>query len=210
MIPPGIQRYVAMGDSLSEGFSDWGRADRSIGFASILAGLLREQAPELEWTNLGRAGARTADLLHGQLPRALQLAPDFVTVVVGANDVPGTPEQQFQHDYNNLLEQLRAGIGGTIVVANLPDFAHLLPAQFASYQLRVRARVQSFNRIIAEAAVAHDTLLVDLHTSSEAEDPRNLSGDGVHPNARGYRAMARAFVETLNYAGFALPLPPLD
>lgn len=43
-----IRCYVALGDSLSEGYSGWGRADRSIGFASVLARLLRGQMPEFE------------------------------------------------------------------------------------------------------------------------------------------------------------------
>ena len=47
MTPPIIRRYVALGDSLSEGFSDWSQADRSIGFAYLLAGQLRAKSPEL-------------------------------------------------------------------------------------------------------------------------------------------------------------------
>ena len=210
MTPPIIRRYVALGDSLSEGFSDWSQADRSIGFAYLLAGQLRAKSPELDFVNLGSGGARTADVLRSQLPRAITAAPDFVTLVVGANDVPGTPIEQFRRDYSELVRRLRTGIACLIAIANLPDFAHLLPAPYATYRTMLHERVHTFNRIIADAAAAHGALLVDLHSSREVEDPRNVSRDGFHPSARGYRAMAHVFVETLNTAGFDLTLPPLD
>jgi lysophospholipase L1-like esterase len=205
-----IRRYAALGDSLSEGFSDWGRVDRSIGFTYILAGLLREKRPELEWTNLGVSGARAADVLRGQVDRALAFEPDLITLVVGANDVPVTPPEEFRRVYGELLSRLRRGTSGILAVANLPDFFHLLPPQFAAYRGALEQRTHDYNRIIAESAAAQGALLVDLFSSHEAQDPRNLSGDGLHPNARGYRIMARIFAETLNQAGFELALPEID
>ena len=205
-----VRHYVAMGDSLSEGFSDWGRGDPTIGFAYVLAGLLRATTPQMEWTNLGTSGARTADVLRVQLPQAIRLQPDLVTLVVGANDAPMTAAVDFRRTYGELISRLRSEVGGRIVVATLPDFAHLLPNQYDAFRGGLRDRVHVFNQIIAQTATAHGAHLVDLHTGNEAEDPLNLSGDGFHPNARGYRAIARAFVETLNREGFDLRLPELD
>ena len=210
MATPTIRRYVALGDSLSEGYSDWGRAERSIGFANLLAGLLREQSPDLAFTNLGRSGARAADVLRDQVEPAIALAPDLATLVVGANDITGTLPEQFRRDYSAAVGRLRGGVQGIVVVANIPDFVHLLPTQYASYRAAIRNRSDEFNRAIADTAAAYGALLADLAGSREAEDPRNLSGDGVHPNARGYRAMARVFAETLNTAGLSLPSIELD
>ncbi len=210
MLPKMTRHYVAMGDSLSEGFSDWGQGDRSIGFAYILAGLLRTAAPDMEWTNLGTSGARTADVLRVQLPQAVRLKPDLITLIAGANDVTVTAPEEFRRSYAELVGRLSSDVGGIIAIATLPDFAHLLPQQYASFRGGLSDRVHTFNRIIGETAGRHGVLLVDLHTSRESEDPRNLSTDGFHPNARGYRAMARAFAERLNQEGFDLSLPELD
>ena len=97
-----------------------------------------------------------------------------------------------------------------IAIANIPDFAHLLPPQYVTYRVAIGNRTREFNRVIADTAAAYGGLLVDLAASREVEDLRNLSGDGIHPNARGYRAMARIFAETLNGVGFELRLPVLD
>lgn len=210
MAQPFIGRYVALGDSLSEGIGDVVQAGRERGFAGLLAGLLRQESPELTFTNLGVGGARTADVLHRQLDRALALQPDLVTLVVGANDVPSTALGQFERDYHALVSRLRGGVSGVIAIATIPNFAHLLPPHFASYRNAMVARVDGFNRIIAQAAATNNALLADLQHGNAAEDPRNLSSDGVHPNARGYRAMAARFAETLNQAGFTLPVPPIE
>lgn len=204
-----IKSYVALGDSLSEGISEWGRGEPNIGFAHVLASLLGTDEPNLRFTNLGVGGARTADVLRGQLPRVAALAPDLTTLAVGANDIPGTAFEQFRQDYHTLLQGLQSSSGGTIVVATIPNFAHLLPPQYATYRTAIQERVTAFNSTILEAAEANQALVVDLQDRPEVQDPRNVSSDGVHPNARGYRIMAHAFVETLNAAGFALPLPTL-
>ena len=204
-----FKNYVALGDSLAQGISDWGRGPANIGFADVLANLLRTNEPGLRFTNLGVGGARVADVFRSQLPQVAALAPDFVTLAVGANDIQGTALGLFAQDYQQLLAGLRANQCSTIVAATVPNFAHLLPPQFATYREAVQERVRAFNRIIVDTAAAHDAYVVDLQDRPEVQDPRNVSGDGVHPNARGYRIMARAFAETLNAAGFTLPLPTI-
>ena len=210
MTPKLIERYVALGDSLTEGVSDWRAADPNISFVAVLAEQLRHAAPRLTVTNLGVGGARTADVLNRQVPTALNLSPDLVTLVVGANDVPSTPAAQFQRTYTEVIARLREGVAGTIVIANLPDFTHLLPPQYAAYSTQLTQRITSFNQIIAATAAAHNILLVDLHSDAAPHDPLNVSGDGLHPTARGYRAMARAFAQTLNATGYNVPLPSID
>lgn len=104
MTAPSIQHYVALGDSLSEGISDWGRGNRALGFATVLATAVRTASPEVRFTNLGMGGARVADVLRQQLEPAIKLQPDLVTLVVGANDLPATPMADFQRDYNQWLK----------------------------------------------------------------------------------------------------------
>ena len=74
---------VAMGDSITVGMGDpapEGRGWR--GFAALLADTL----PEPNLHNLAFLGAQTADVERVQLPAALDLKPDVVTIVVGIND----------------------------------------------------------------------------------------------------------------------------
>src|SRR2546429_4978464 len=58
----------------------------SAGFPGRVARLLRAANPALEYRNLAVAGARTPEVVAGQLEPALELEPDVVTLVCGGND----------------------------------------------------------------------------------------------------------------------------
>lgn len=193
-----ITRYVAIGDSLTEGIWDWGQGDRRAGFAHVLADQLRAQGSELQFHNLGVGGARTSDVMRTQAGRAVELRPDLLTLVVGANDVPTTTVLQFRRDFAGLIERIKTGMDGVVVAANLPDVSNLLPAQYASYRSALVGKITEFNAIIAETLRAHEIPIVDLYNSPGSADRRNISSDGLHPNPRGYRLMAAAFADVLN------------
>ncbi|MGW5639452.1 SGNH/GDSL hydrolase family protein, partial [Streptomyces sp. NPDC003832] len=76
-------RFVALGDSLSEGVGD-PVGDAWRGWAALLAGGLADGP--VAFTNLAVSGAQTRDVLERQLPAALALRPDVVSVLVGVND----------------------------------------------------------------------------------------------------------------------------
>ncbi len=198
MRPPTIIRFVAIGDSLTEGIWDWGQGDRHAGFAYLLADQLRQQEPGLEFHNLGAGGARTADVLQQQVSQAIQLKPDILTVLVGANDVPVTPEPLFRQQYDQMIERINGKVTGLVLVGNIPNAAQLLPEQWASYQSLLAARVQVMNTIIMQATQRHGIPLVDLYSHPATADLRNVSKDGLHPNPQGYRHLAQAFADVLN------------
>lgn len=83
-------RFVALGDSLTEGVGDpVGEAWR--GWAALLAHGLSDgpcDGPDasVEFTNLAVSGAQTRDVLERQTPAALAVRPDVVSVVIGVND----------------------------------------------------------------------------------------------------------------------------
>ncbi len=79
-------RFVALGDSLTEGVGDpVGEGWR--GWAALLVdGLSDGPDTSVEFTNLAVSGAQTRDVLERQTPAALALGPDVVSVVIGVND----------------------------------------------------------------------------------------------------------------------------
>ncbi len=78
-----VLSFAALGDSFTAGTgcppgSSW--ADR-------LAASLRRRNGGLAYRNLAREGATSADVQREQLPAALEIEPDLVSVICGANDV---------------------------------------------------------------------------------------------------------------------------
>src|SRR6188472_1852742 len=80
-------RYVAVGDSLSEGLGDPLPGGGLRGWTVLLADHLRQSSPDMSFTNLAVRGYRARDAIQRELPEAIALHPDLVTVFIGGNDV---------------------------------------------------------------------------------------------------------------------------
>ena len=86
-------RYVAIGDSFTEGMSDPDpqHEDRFRGWADLLAAQLAVQAnaagAPFAYANLAVRGRKLDDVVGAQLQAALDLKPDLVSVVGGGNDI---------------------------------------------------------------------------------------------------------------------------
>ncbi len=108
----GYSRYVAIGDSQTEGLWDGDDTVGLRGFADRLAEIVDTHYPGLTYANLAVRGRRIRDLLDDQLPQALAMDPDLVTVCIGMNDVtrPGPHFDRALAELDDLHAQL-AGIG---------------------------------------------------------------------------------------------------
>jgi lysophospholipase L1-like esterase len=194
--PMGWSRYVAVGDSLSEGLGDPLPGGGLRGWAALFAGRLRQIEPELEFTNLAVRGHRSRDAIRRQLPAALALQPDLVTVFIGANDVLLTvrfDRGRFADELDRLVAPL-ARPGVTVVLSTLPDLtarAPLLPP----VRGQVRRRVETVNEVIRDAADRYDTLLLDAWFDPRTRRHAFWSFDRIHPSAEGHRLIAASVAE---------------
>ncbi|MEI8084123.1 MAG: SGNH/GDSL hydrolase family protein, partial [Actinomycetes bacterium] len=80
-------RYVALGDSFTEGLDDPAPDGRHHGWADRLANSLAERTPGLEYANLAIRGRKLPQIIDEQVPAALAMRPDLVSLGGGVNDV---------------------------------------------------------------------------------------------------------------------------
>ena len=80
-------RYVALGDSQTEGVGDGDDIEGLRGWADRLAEHLAIDNPDLQYANLAVRGRRAGEVRSEQLGPALALRPDVATVVAGVNDL---------------------------------------------------------------------------------------------------------------------------
>lgn len=87
-------RYVAIGDSFTEGIGDPEPASPGghRGWADRVAEVLASQAPDFAYANLAVRGRLLQQILDEQVDAALDLHPDLITISAGGNDIirPGT------------------------------------------------------------------------------------------------------------------------
>ena len=145
------------------------------------------------FVNLGVPGATVTDALQREVPEAVALHPDLVTVWLNVNDIiAGVPPQTYETELQKLLARLR---GARILVANVPSLA-AVPRFFGATD--IGALVAAYNAAIARASRAAGATVVDLRPLANQLDREGktaslLSSDGLHPNTAGYAEIARVF-----------------
>lgn len=194
MTGPAYSRYVALGDSQTEGLWDGADGSGLRGFADRLAERLDDLKPGLLYANLAVRSRRIRDVLDDQLPRAIDMRPDLITSCIGMNDVtrPGRTFASALADIDLLHDRL-ARSGATIVTTTFPDVAKILPVgRFLG------TRVVQINAVIRAAAKRHGFRLVDLYDAESISDPRVWSQDRIHGSPHGHALFAEAAAEALN------------
>jgi lysophospholipase L1-like esterase len=193
----GYHRYVALGDSQTEGLWDGDDSSGLHGFADRLAVMLDTLHPGLTYANLAVRGRRIRDVLDDQLPAALAMEPDLITSCIGMNDVtrPGRSFDRALAELDRLHDGL-AESGATVVTTTFPDLARILPVGRL-----IAGRVVEINDVIRSACSRHGFRLVDLYGAASMTDPDTWSTDRVHGSPRGHALFAAAAAEALGLPG---------
>lgn len=187
--------YLALGASDATGV---GALPLTEGYVYLIARELDRQMPGVFLVNLGVPGARI-DLIKEQVRVAKQLGTkaDLVTLWTGANDlVNGDDPKQFQERLRALLRMVKEAISRSIVVGNLPDLTQLPRFRTSPSPTVTTARIDAFNRVIAEETRSVGGSLVDLH-ASPVRDDLVFDVDGFHPNNAGHREIAKQFLQVI-------------
>lgn len=205
----GYLRYVAVGDSQTEGLNDGDEKAGYRGWADRLAELLAAQEPQFRYANLAVRGRLARQVHAEQTGVALAMEPDLVTVMAGMNDLvrPGFDAPAVAADLEAMLAAF-AGSGARVVTFTFPDVARIAPLV-----RHLRPRVLDFNERIRAAAHRHGVLLVDTFPHPVSTDPRLWSSDRIHAAPLGHARIAAAVAEALAVPGgdgsWTDPLPPL-
>ena len=178
--------YVAIGDSAAQGIGA-SRPGRSyVGF--VAAHIRSISSKEVRVVNLGISGATVGIAIAKELPALAKLQPDIVTVSIGANDMPTFEPSRFAAQ----LDELFAALPTHAIVADLPTF-YFLPAE---------KKVRIANALLRDAAASHGLTVVPLHEAMRRQGlwgvTTQFAGDLFHPNDRGYRVWASAFLPAVS------------
>ncbi|KQM83897.1 glycosyltransferase [Agromyces sp. Leaf222] len=188
-VPPRWLRYVAVGDSLSEGLCDTSRmaAGEFRGWADRLAMLLALASPagdRVSYANLAVRSRKVDDVVESQLPQATALGADLVSVLIGANDLVGA--RPAVHALADRLAASVAAVRGTgvdvlLVTPFMPQrpASRLYEARFAAFADRV-------------VGIGHDTgaIVLDVAALPTLTVRGMWAEDRVHLNSAGHRALA--------------------
>ena len=152
--------FVALGDSFTEGLDDLRPDGTYRGWADLVAAELAAGDDGFRYANLAVRGRRLRQIPEEQLPPALAMRPDLVTLAGGGNDIIGfrCDVPPLTRSIHEVLEQL-ARHGATVVV-------------FTGFDPRGRLPV---GPALAARAAAYNASLVDA-SASEVGAPSSTCG----------------------------------
>ena len=186
------QRYVAMGDSFTEGLNDPGPDGRFRGWADRLADILARDQPEFRYANLAVRGKTLREVIAEQYPYALASHPDLVTFCAGGNDIlrPTADPDALAAVVEHAVAELR-GTGADVVIFTGFD------TRSTPVLRRVRGRIATYNGHLRAIAERHGARVVDLWGMTVLQDGRAWSDDRLHLSPAGHKRVALRTAETL-------------
>lgn len=202
------RRYVALGDSQSEGVGDGDDTIGLRGFADRFAEHLAAAHPGLQYANLAVRGRLAGQVHAEQLAPALALRPDLVTVVAGVNDLlrPRFDAARVAGHLEDMFAAFTAA-GSHVVTVTVPDLGEIAPLARP-----LGSRITVLNDRIRAAAARHGVTVAEIAAQPVATDPRLWSTDRLHVSPLGHARIAAALAEAVGLPGsddsWTLPLPP--
>ena len=203
--PHPWRRYVAIGDSFTEGIGDPEPASPGghRGWADRVAEVLADQVEDFAYANLAVRGRLIGQIVAEQVEPALALKPDLVTFSAGGNDVirPGSDPDAVAELFEDAVARLSRD-GATLVVFTGID------TDFTPVFRGIRGKVAIYNENIRAIADRYDAIIADQWALKEVQDMRFFDDDRLHMNALGHHEVARMVLRALNVPNDLLAMQP--
>ncbi|MFJ4227155.1 SGNH/GDSL hydrolase family protein [Paenarthrobacter nicotinovorans] len=189
------RRYVAIGDSFTEGVGDPSKIlpNGVRGWADRVAEKLAKAQPGWEYANLAVRSKRLRHIIDEQLQPALDMEPTLITVYAGGNDILdfGTDMEALLDDYELLVARL-CETGASVVL-------------FTGFDVKVSAVLEPFkrrntlyNERVRGIASKYGAVLVDYWCFDAYKDSRMWAPDRLHMSKAGHKYLAAQVLDHLN------------
>lgn len=177
-------RYISIGDSYTIG-NDLAEDER---WPNLLVKSLRAAGISIELVaNPAVSGWTVQDAIRTELPVVAAEDPNFVTVLIGANDAfRRTPVEQFRSDLRELLDGIASAVpSAKVLMVTIPDFVSSPQGRVYGASSEDAKLLAEYNAAIAAEAQARGYALADIYPISNrvAHDPAMFNLDGLHPSA---------------------------
>lgn len=182
----GEIRYVAIGDSYTIGYGVL-EVDR---WPNVLVNNLKKEGININLVaNPSVSGFSVRDAIEFELPEVERIKPDFVTILIGANDSFRQEETEtYKKDLLELLDKLEKILPNpkNIVLITIPDYS-ISPQAFGFPKKELSKLIQDYNEVIKEEGNKRGLKIADIFPVSQTMiETSDYIEDGLHPSAQGY------------------------
>jgi lysophospholipase L1-like esterase len=204
-------RFIALGDSFTEGMCDEKKHGQYRGWADRVADVMATFHPDFKYSNLAIRGKLVRQVIDEQIEAALAQVTGPETLIsfhAGANDVirPGYKPEIVLTQYADAVRRLAAS-GATIMVFTVLERTGNTGKTAKMWE----ARFGGFNNNVRTVAAEVGAIVADANEEPAFSDRRFLAFDRLHLNDMGHDRVAQAVLEKLELPfdhSWRTPLPP--
>jgi lysophospholipase L1-like esterase len=205
-------KLVFIGDSITDcerarpvGEGLFGAVGKS--YVGLIEGFLGaiHPADAIRIVNMGTSGNTVLDLKARWQTDVLDLKPDWLSIMIGVNDVwrqfdlprqteIHVPPTVYEKTLNELVRKTRPQVKGLILMAPF----YIEPNRDDA----MRARMDQYGAIVKKVAAKNRALFIDVQAAFDEVlqymHPNAIAWDRVHPNIIGHAIIARAFMRAID------------
>lgn len=157
---------------------------------------LNEYFPDNDYLNRGISGQTSGQLLQRMKNDVIDLHPQTVLILIGTNDLArDTPVTTIEGNYQ-MLADLASAYKIKVIFASVLPVSDYHKDQDPSYERRLQrppALIKALNDWLQTFCSQRGYVYLDYYAATVDQATQlqsDLSDDGLHPNAKGYRVMA--------------------
>lgn len=216
IVKPG-QTLVMIGDSITDcerkrpyGEGLFGGIGK--GYVALVDALVQTRYPDrgVRIVNMGTSGNTVRDLKTRWGKDVMELKPDWVSIMIGINDVwrqfdqPTIRESHvYIEEYEATLEELVSQTSPQVEGIVLMSPFYIEPNSTDP----MRETMDRYGDVVRKLAASRGIRFVDTQAAFDAltahQYPATLAWDRVHPNTAGHMAIARAFLDAVDFEWFS-------
>lgn len=178
------------------------------GYVGFIDALLGSQPNEysIPIINKGISGETSRDVRARWQRDVLDLQPDWVSLMIGVNDIWRRFDSPQQPELGVSLEEYGANIREVVQRTRPHVKGFLLATPFflePSHKDEMRAQFDLYHEVLRRIAREEDAVFIDIQAAFdrvlETRFSTSLAPDRVHPNPTGHMIAARAWLEAVGF-----------
>ncbi|WP_163194976.1 SGNH/GDSL hydrolase family protein [Clostridium thermarum] len=206
-------KLVMIGDSITDAGRNYNVGEGwqdsfGYGYVNLVNGLILSTYPEkkIRIVNKGISGNTIRDLKARWKEDVLDLKPDWLSIMIGINDVwrhYDTPlilenrvgEDEFRKNYEELVSSIRPQLKGLVIMSPYiiePNKSDVMRAHIDRYGQIAKEVAEEYGAIFVDTQKAFDDFCKVYYSAA-------LSLDRIHPNTTGHMIIAKAFLSMVEF-----------
>ncbi len=205
-----MKTFLFQGDSITDANrEDDDRVNFGLGTGYpllVASDFLKNRKGDFCFINRGVSGDRVTDIYARIKEDIINLSPDYMSILVGVNDVAheltmqcGVDEEKYEKIYSMLIEEVRNALPDIKIIILEPFVLEGTATQemWKQFSSEVRKRADAAKRVAEKYNLIFVPLQKLFDDASSDGNGEYWSADGVHPTSAGHQIIKEELVKAI-------------